>query len=159
MHVIRLGIISFFVFFGVVTAISLLVPSHIRLSKAINIAAPGDSILAMIKDTAQWHEWHPGFQQLGLEPTLQQNKLSLKKVAISDTLVSYSLQQPSKSSVINTWQLHEVAQADSITLQWFMDFKLKWYPWQKFSSLFYESTYGKLMEKGLNNIKKRAEED
>lgn len=34
-----------------------------------------------------------------------------------------------------------------------MDFHLSWYPWQKFGSLLYESTYGAMMEKGLTNIK------
>jgi hypothetical protein len=35
-----------------------------------------------------------------------------------------------------------------------MDFQLGWYPWQKFSTFFFESTYGALMEKGLANLKK-----
>jgi hypothetical protein len=34
-----------------------------------------------------------------------------------------------------------------------MDFDLKWYPWQKIGSLFYESNYGAMMEQGLHNIK------
>jgi hypothetical protein len=36
-----------------------------------------------------------------------------------------------------------------------MDFQLAWYPWQKFSSLFYERTYGAMMERGLANFKKQ----
>jgi hypothetical protein len=36
-----------------------------------------------------------------------------------------------------------------------MDFRLSWYPWEKFSSLFYEKTYGTMMETGLLNFKKR----
>jgi hypothetical protein len=35
-----------------------------------------------------------------------------------------------------------------------MDFHLKWYPWKKFSSLFFENRYGVLMEQGLSHIKK-----
>jgi hypothetical protein len=38
-----------------------------------------------------------------------------------------------------------------------MDFRLSWYPWEKFSSLFYEKTYGAMMERGLNDLKKRLE--
>ncbi|HJS54461.1 MAG TPA: hypothetical protein VJ765_07960, partial [Chitinophagaceae bacterium] len=42
---------------------------------------------------------------------------------------------------------------DSATLQWFMDFKLRWYPWEKFRSLFFENIYGVQMEQGLANLK------
>jgi hypothetical protein len=40
-----------------------------------------------------------------------------------------------------------------------MDFRLRWYPWEKFSSLLFEKSYGLTMEKGLNNIKKLSEAD
>jgi len=38
-----------------------------------------------------------------------------------------------------------------------MDFQLQWYPWQKCGSLLYEGTYGRMMEQGLQNIKKLAQ--
>jgi hypothetical protein len=38
-----------------------------------------------------------------------------------------------------------------------MDFKLKWYPWEKFKSLFYENFYGVQMEQGLSNLKELSE--
>ena len=158
MRFIKLFIISVVVFFVGITAFSLLFPSHIRLSKAINIHAPADSIFSFIKDTAQWPGWHPGFQNASVGATLQQNDLSLKSIAMSDTLVAVDLQKGQKLPVRNTWQLHQYNEADSVTLQWYMDFHLRWYPWQKFSSLFFESTYGRMMEQGLNNLKKKAEE-
>jgi hypothetical protein len=111
----------------------------------------------MIRDTAQWHQWHPGFQTLGVGATLSANKLSLTPIALSDTLVVMDLQQKGKHPVRNSWQLYSYASADSVTVQWYMDFTLKWYPWQKFSSLFYEGTYGQMMQKGLDNLKKESE--
>ncbi|HVE60520.1 MAG TPA: hypothetical protein VNA26_01785 [Chitinophagaceae bacterium] len=38
-----------------------------------------------------------------------------------------------------------------------MDFHLKWYPWQKFSSLLYEERYGTMMQNGLTNLKEITE--
>jgi hypothetical protein len=35
-----------------------------------------------------------------------------------------------------------------------MDFKLRWYPWEKFSSLLLEKRYGPVMEQGLAKLKK-----
>lgn len=67
------------------------------------------------------------------------------------------LSQGIKKPVINGWKIYGKAGADSLTLQWYMDFHLKWYPWQKFGSLFYENTYGVMMQQGLDNIKSRVE--
>jgi hypothetical protein len=38
-----------------------------------------------------------------------------------------------------------------------MDFRLRWYPWQKFGSLLYEDTYGTMMQQGLQKLKTSAE--
>ena len=63
------------------------------------------------------------------------------------------LQQGNKDAVINGWKIYEYQGVDSLTLQWYMDFHLQWYPWKKFGSLFYENTYGVMMQEGLTNIK------
>jgi hypothetical protein len=55
--------------------------------------------------------------------------------------------------VLNGFKFIKHAQGDSVTLQWFMDFRLRWYPWEKFRSLFYENIYGVQMEQGLGNLK------
>jgi hypothetical protein len=39
-----------------------------------------------------------------------------------------------------------------------MDFHLKWYPWKKFSSLFFENTYGVMMQEGLENMRNLTEQ-
>ncbi len=65
------------------------------------------------------------------------------------------LQQEGRKPVISGLQLYGGPASDSLTLQWYMDFQLSWYPWQKFSSLFYEQTYGVMMERGLVNFKKQ----
>jgi len=51
------------------------------------------------------------------------------------------------------------SQSDSLTLQWYMDFSLRWYPWEKFKSLFYENVYGVQMEQGLANLKELLKEN
>ncbi|HEU4861369.1 MAG TPA: hypothetical protein VFT15_16100, partial [Chitinophagaceae bacterium] len=57
-------------------------------------------------------------------------------------------------SVLKVIRHHE---GDSSTLQWYMDFKLRWYPWEKFKSLFFENIYGFQMERGLENLKQLSE--
>src|SRR5215470_2233819 len=60
MHYLKLAFISFIFLFLLLTGISLFIPSHIRLSKAIRIAAEKDSVLALIRDPVKWKSWYPG---------------------------------------------------------------------------------------------------
>ena len=154
MRIIKLAGISAIFFFILLTAISLLVPSTVRLSKAINIGADKDEILSLISDTAAWGAWHPGFKSApggAVMPT------QIRPVTNTDSLVMVELNRPGRPAVLNGWQVYQYASTDSITVQWFMDFKLKWYPWQKFGSLFYEATYGTMMQQGLASMKELAE--
>ena len=150
MKLIKLAFISVLVIFLIATAFSLLIPSHVRISKAINLRAPGDSVLSLVRSTANWQRWHPAFQ--GENPA-RFRPIDIKTTSDSDSEVVMRLQQGGKEPVVNGWKLYSYEGIDSITLQWYMDFQLKWYPWKKFGSLFYENTYGLMMQQGLENIK------
>ncbi len=150
MRIIKLAIISFVFLFLVVTLISLLIPSHIRISKAANFGLKKEEIIALVKNKESWKQWHPAF----MVDTIRWNqKISFLLQSANDSLVVWKMEQPNKNAVFNGWQIYEYAGADSLTLQWYMDFDLPWYPWQKFGSLFYENTYGVMMEQGLHNLK------
>lgn len=155
-RVLKLVIISFLFLFFVVTAISLLIPSHIRISKAINMRGKKDSIFALIKDTAKWKLWYPAFMPHDSTPKFP--AIAAYTQTHNDSEIIMRLQQGTKAPFINGWQIYQHPSTDSLTLQWYMDFNLKWYPWKKFGSLFYENTYGVMMEKGLDNIKNMIRE-
>jgi hypothetical protein len=140
----------------VVTAISLLIPSHIRISKAINVYSSEDSIFALIRDTAKWKQWHPAFIPSDATPKFP--AIHIVQKFESDSEIIMHLQQSGKPEVVNGWKIYQYFHVDSLTIQWYMDFDLKWYPWQKFGSMLYEKTYGTMMEKGLENLKTIVEE-
>lgn len=155
MRLIKLALISFVFLFLVVTAISLLIPSHIRISKATNIAPPKDSVLALIRDRDRWSQWHPAF--MAVDASRNMPPTQIIPVSANDSELVFQWKQENRTPVINGWRIYEHASTDSLTLQWYMDFNLKWYPWQKFGSLIYENTYGVMMERGLTNIKKLSD--
>lgn len=153
MRLIKLALISAIVFFGIITAMSLAIPSNVRISKAINIKGGKEEIFPLIANRSAWPQWHPIFKSDSIEQTLEQHQIKITPLAVTDTLVTMQWQQGSRRPVVNGWELHQFAGADSATLQWYMDFDLPWYPWHKFGSLFYEKTYGVMMEQGLANLK------
>ena len=151
MRLIKLAIISTIILFIVVTLISLLIPSDIRISKAINIHGNKDSILSLIRIREHWTKWHPAFIPNDSTPSFEPISSVIR--AQNDSEIVMQLQQGNKPPVVNGWKVYGHTGIDSLTLQWYMDFHLKWYPWKKFGSLFYENTYGVMMEKGLENIR------
>jgi hypothetical protein len=150
MRIIKLGLISFIILFIIITLISLMFPSRIRISRATNLPNKLNSIFLLLKNEPVWH---PAY--LDSATSLRMKQLKQSNVQQTDSTYSYKLTADGKRSVVNGWQVYGSSSSDSLTLQWYMDFNLSWYPWEKFSSLFYEKTYGVMMEKGLSNFKKR----
>ena len=154
MQLIKLAFISIFFLFFVATAISFFIPSEIRISKAINIHGQSDSVLARVADTTRWKEWHPAY--IPGDSAKKFPAISIATRSRTDTSLIMEMRQGKKTPVINGFQVYHPI-ADSLTLQWYMDFKIKWYPWQKFGSMFYEGTYGLMMQQGLENLKRQTE--
>lgn len=151
MRFIKLAIISFALIFGLLTAISLLIPSTVRISKAIDLQAPRETVLPLLTDTVQWRTWHPAYQNN------RHQAATITFNILSDSLVAATISSPGKNSLHNGWRFYTHGERSTYTLQWYIDFKLRWYPWEKFGSLFYEATYGRMIEQGLTNIKKQAQ--
>lgn len=163
MKLIKLAFISLLVFFILATLISLFIPSHLRISKAVNIAADKDSIYSYVSNTRQWPDWYPVLSESGTGPEFVGNdSIQIKGTGIriidrQAGQILATMRSESGRGLETGWKFMHIAQQDSVTVQWFMDFNLSWYPWDKFSSLFYESLYGVQMEKGLARLKELSE--
>jgi Polyketide cyclase / dehydrase and lipid transport len=159
MGVIKLGFISLVVFALLITGISLFFPSHIRISKAIDISAGKDSVLSQLSDMSNWKNWYPGAdtmqlilaggETIGLSD--QRGVISLS--GRSDSTVVATMGVPGKRKAITGWNIYDGSIPNAVTVQWYMDFYLRWYPWEKFSSLLLEKRYGPILEQGLDKLK------
>ena len=161
MRVIKLGIISVIVFSLLLTGISLFFPSHVRISKAVDINANRDSMLTMVKDAANWKKWYPGADTLELLMIngradgliLNRERGTMRISSCNDTAVIATTGGPGIKSATTGWNFYPSRTPATTTVQWYMDFHLRWYPWEKLSSLLLEKRYGPVMEKGLGNLK------
>jgi len=139
--IIKLGFISILAFAILITIFSLFIPSYIRISKATDITADKEQIMDQIKDTANWKNWYPWADSVQVKSEISD---------ITDSSLVINRKGRSESGFI----FHNSGLAGTTTVQWYMDVHLRWYPWEKFSSLLLEKRYGPLMEKGLENLKK-----
>ncbi len=164
MRIIKLGIISLIVFFLIITGFSLFIPSHIRISKAIDINAAKDSVMNQVNNPANWKKWYPGADTLsflmvdgkikGLVTGYLQGLLITN---ITDSTVTAINAGTNSKRGESGWNVFDGSRPNTVTIQWYMDFHLRWYPWEKFSSLLLEKRYGPLMEAGLDKLKSQQE--
>jgi hypothetical protein len=120
----------------------------VRISKATDIHATKDSVLAKLSDTINWKSWYPGADSIAL-PGI---------TGVSDSSVNASGTIAGKQKAKMGWNIYNSSSPNMVTVQWYMDFHLRWYPWEKFSSLLLEKRYGPLMERGLEKLKGSLEQ-
>ena len=164
MRFIKLAIISFILFFLLITGISFFIPSTVRISRAIQVNADREKLVNILSDIKVWKSWYPGMDSgniiyeegkpVAIKPD-PGNKIQWRKKDVTDSSVIFYLAGAGSKKVDNGWNL--VREQGSLTVQWYMDFKLRWYPWEKFSSLLFEKQYGTQMEIGLAKLKRLAE--
>ena len=165
MRIVRFIIISAAVIFIIITIISLFIPSNVRISRGIQINSSKESVMNQVSQVSNWRNWYPGADSLksyyednvikGLildEP----NKRYLVIREIKDDEVTAEYLLPNKK-IQTGWLVAANANANSVTMQWYMDFHLRWYPWEKFSSFLFEKVYHPQLQQGLDNLKKFLE--
>ena len=144
MRIIKLGIISIVVFAVLITLFSLFFPSRVRISKAIDINADKTQVMQQLTDTTAWKTWFPGIDSAGTLPVI---------TTITDSSVVANSVLPNGRKAVTGWIVYQASAPNTVTVQWYMDFRLGWYPWEKFSSLLLEKRYGPLLERGLEKLK------
>jgi len=148
MNYIKLGLISIIMIFLLFTGMSLFIPSHVHISRATNFPPASQKIIETLNDTAQWGNWYPGFVEMKKAGT------TIFFTDKKENELSAEFRSPGKKIITSIWQVIPYPQSDSVTVQWSLNFKLRWYPWEKFGSLLYEKSYGQQMETALQNFKK-----
>jgi len=161
MRFLKLVIISIIFFLLLVTIISLFIPSHVRISRAVQINTSQQSVMRQISDPVNWKNWYPSadsanfFYENGFVKGLILDQVRHQYVVITDIKeneVTGAYVLP-RRRVKTGWQITPAIGAASVTVQWYMDFHLHWYPWEKFSSFMFERIYGPQIQQGLDNLK------
>jgi len=163
MRFVKLAIISAVVLFLVIYLFSLIIPSTIRISRAVNISVPKDSLQAAVTDLRQWEHWNDLVSNSDLtnkqftESSFSSDQLKItSQPRVGDTL--YTTWQQKNARVLAsgfTWH----GDNDQFVIQWYFDVKLNWYPWEKFGSIVFDKQLGPPMEKSLGNLKKLLEKN
>ena len=161
MKAIKLFLISVFILGGVILVLSSLLPSHVRISRAVDIDASQGEISVFVSNLSNWKQWNSF-----VSDSLVQNPV-FSPTRINSTQLNVQLVSANMDSIITLWRKtdrnikcgFQLIPSGKVTIvQWYFDFDLKWYPWEKFASIIFDRQLGPYMERSLGNLKKLAED-
>ena len=161
MRVMKLGVISIIVFGIIVYLFSLFIPSHVRISRAMTIAKSKADIAAYLADMRTWSEWNVMITSQDSVGSFEKNRYNSSKLKVEmlkvteDSLITSWKHQ--SSDPVNSGFYLVQSLSDTTVAQWYFDFHLDWYPWEKFGSIIFDQQLGPPMEKSLLNLKNNLE--
>jgi hypothetical protein len=150
--------------FFVLTALSLLFPSDLRVQRVVNIAAPRGKVLAAVGDLKTWPQWNqfvraPGLAHLSFSAPSSGTgaRLSSDQMIITETAAD-------SDGIMLDWDLKGgkrhpggiavgMVNPDSITVEWWFDLHFRWFPWEKLGVFVYDRKLGPVMEESLDSLK------
>lgn len=144
MKYLKLALISFVFFFLLITAFSLLIPSNVNTSRAIDVNVDQAAAVKFISNPGNLNTWYPGADS---------TKVDLQITEVTDSSILAIFRNKRRS----TQWLVIPSSKDQVTIQWSMQTRLRWYPWEKFSSLLFEKQFGTQMEISLTRLKAALE--
>jgi hypothetical protein len=152
----------------VLTAFSFLFPSHLRVGRDINIAAPREKVQAAIGDLRAWDQWNEFIRSTPLTnrsfSSFSSGKgafLSSDQLLVSESVsepgrIEFTWKQPTGKNFEGGFNLLQL-RPDSLTVQWWFDFHFRWYPWEKLGLLVYDKKLGPVMEESLIGLRRYVE--
>ena len=157
MRALKLFLISAVVIFIILTAFSLLLPSHVRVSRAINIDAAPQNIALHIADMRRWTQWNKILADSSITVTsvdssgIKTNRFDITLLTVEPDSISTSWKQPNGKEFTGNFSM--IPSGNVTIVQWYFDFHLRWYPWEKFASIIYDDRMGPAMENSLTQLK------
>ncbi len=159
----KLILASLIIFSLVILFLFALFPSDISISRVVQISSNEQAVRAKIVDLREWKTWNEMFlSQLsgsGKSYTSDSDYVSLGNTSIR-------LLQAGRDTIASSWQHSDrhftgtyiiTKMNGGVLLEWSLHFHLKWYPWEKLASMFYDKQLGTMMENSLLKLKSEVE--
>lgn len=156
--------------FIVITLFSLLIPSRVRVSRAVMVNGVSPAgVSAQVANFSNWRNWHPVFTMDSARGNWQPTnaagpgssfhiKHGNQDIVItpqaSDSISTrFLLQVSGENDVENEIVVLPLPPQQAVQVEWRSITRLSWYPWQKFYGIFVDQLTGPGYEVALNSLK------
>lgn len=156
--------------FCVITLFSLLIPSRVRVSRAVLINNTSVAeVNRQIANFENWKNWHPiftvDFAKIIANPSASNGKkagsiirhrgkdVKLTLLENSTANTRFLLQSSGENDIDNDVVLTDYPGQHAVQVEWRSITRLHWYPWEKFYGIFLDKLTGPGYEAALNGLK------
>ena len=151
--------------FIIITLFSLLIPSNVRVSRAVLINNAGaEEVYKLVANVDNWKKWHPLFTKDSA--TLKKyntsgsdwiivhrgKEVTVKITAADTTSVKFLLLSEGENTIENDLVIMPLAGQQAVQIEWRSITKLHWYPWDKFYGIFIDKLTGPGYEAALDGL-------
>jgi hypothetical protein len=154
MKYIKLIIISFVFLSVLVTGISLLFPSKVIASRAIEVNTSADKIAYFTSDLSHWNQWMSDWKQNKVVLKNNTAYIGTQTVRFLDktvTKVNYEWIATGQNPYLVTFEW-TLLKDNTYVIHWSFEQNVKWYPWEKFQTLLNDKLLGAKMEIELQHL-------
>jgi hypothetical protein len=177
MRIIKMFLFVLVGLFAVVTIIGLFIPSSVKISRGIIIHADSAHLQRELGDVKNWNQWFPWITAdkgaiVQLSPVTNEpgsffrwqgvkfksaGTITLQEINQGEILLLLELKDMNASA--GGFRIRTTGTRNEVTeVLWYMEYKLKWYPWERFYGIFADRMIGPAFEMGLEQLKNYAEQ-
>jgi len=168
MKLVKFALLSLLVLFLVLTCLSFLFPSHLRVARVINVAASRERVINTVGDFNSWKDWnrflsantlsnvHISSPSGGKGAVLRSDELTIRETAVDSDGVSLHWSLKGGKEVEGGFRVG-TSNRGSLAVLWYFDLHFRWYPWEKLGVFVYDRKLGPAMEESLDGLKQFVE--
>jgi hypothetical protein len=163
---IKILFISIVVLSAILIGFAALIPATTKVSRTTSIVAHRDSILQQITNVENWSRWHPQLnndsvrrliqysaQRSGANAWLIAGQTRMEVISMAEGSVSINISNAKGEAIPSVINVIPVRNTDSCIVNWQSQFTSKWYPWERFRSIFIDNMLGPALEANLKSLK------
>jgi len=154
--------------FLVMTLLSLLIPSRVKVSRTTLINNTTKAkVVEQLAILSNWKNWHPVFKNSDAKIIITAagakadtaeivygNKSAKLVITSRDSnAVKFILQSPGENDIQNEVFVSSIPGQYNVQVEWRALNHLKWYPWEKFYGIFVDKLTGPGYEQALGGLK------
>ena len=177
MRLIKMFLFVLIGLFAVITIIGLFIPSSVKISRGIIVTADSSKVYKELSDVKNWNKWlpwitadsgavfqlsavtnQPGsyFRWKGMKLN-SAGTITIQSSKPNDILLLHELKDMNNAE--GGFRIRSTGANNNVTeVLWYMEYKLKWYPWERFFGIFTDRIIGSAFDKGLEQFKNYIEQ-
>ena len=177
MQKIKSVIIGICVLLGFLCVFTLFIPRHVTVTRGIVIGVRRDSLQAFLEDFREWPRW---CSWMGADSAVTRTFASAtanREATVTwypkghpENKIFISILQTNPGDLRLFYQFKNLLPAsggfiltpkrengrDSTFVQWSLEIRLRWYPWEKLSGIAMDKVWGSSMRESLDRLKSRV---